>query len=289
VSFPLTAADIEHARSLLQATGCQARIIAKIERAEVVHDEQVLDAMILAVSTASWWRAATSARRWAIEDVAASQKMMIRKARNKRRQAGDHGDADARVDDSESRPDARRGDRRRQRRARRLRRRDALGRDRQRQVPGGDRDRRWPRPASAPRPTPTCAARSTAWSANSRRVDETIAMAAVYAANHLERVAGMVCLTESGTTALRMSRLSSGLPIYALSRHPEIVRRMCLYRGVRPMLFDYTACAAGEVAQEAVNELLRRGLVGSGERLILTRGDLLGVGGSTTTLKIVEL
>ena len=108
------------------------------------------------------------------------------------------------------------------------------------------------------------------------RVDETIAMAAVYAANHLERVAGMVCLTESGTTALRMSRLSSGLPIYALSRHPEIVRRMCLYRGVRPILFDYTVCAAGEVAQEAVNELLRRGLVGSGERLILTRGALLG-------------
>jgi pyruvate kinase len=121
------------------------------------------------------------------------------------------------------------------------------------------------------------------------RVDETIAMAAVYAANHLERVAGMVCLTESGTTALRMSRLSSGLPIYALSRHPQIVRRMCLYRGVRPMLFDYTVCAAGEVAQEAVNELQRRGLVLGGDRLILTRGDLLGVGGSTTTLKIVEL
>ena len=58
---------------------------------------------------------------------------------------------------------------------------------------------------------------------------------------------------------------------------------------MRPILFDYTVCAAGEVAQEAVNELLRRGLVGSGERLILTRGDLLGVGGSTTTLKIVEL
>ena len=47
--------------------------------------------------------------------------------------------------------------------------------------------------------------------------------------------------------------------------------------------------AAGEVAQEAVNELQRRGLVRAGERLILTRGDLLGVGGSTTTLKIVEL
>jgi len=121
------------------------------------------------------------------------------------------------------------------------------------------------------------------------RVDEAIAMAAVYAANHLAGVAAMVCLTESGTTALRISRLSSGLPIYALSRHPEAVRRMCLYSGVRPLLFDYTACAAGEVAQEAVNELQHRGLIAGGDRLLLTRDDLLGVGGSTTTLKIVEV
>ena len=114
-------------------------------------------------------------------------------------------------------------------------------------------------------------------------------MATMYTANHLEREAGIAALTESGSTPLWMSRISSGMPIYALSAHPATLRRMCLYRGVHPILFDYTVCAAGEVAQEAVNELLRRGLVGSGERLILTRGDLLGVGGSTTTLKIVEL
>jgi pyruvate kinase len=121
-----------------------------------------------------------------------------------------------------------------------------------------------------------------------QRIDETVAMAAVYAANHLAGVVGMVCLTESGTTALRMSRMSSGLPIFALSRHPGTVRRMCLYRGVRPLLYDYTAVASGEVSQAAVAALLQRGLVQRGERLILTRGDLLGVGGSTTTLKIVE-
>ncbi len=99
----------------------------------------------------------------------------------------------------------------------------------------------------------------------------------------------MVCLTESGTTALRMSRLSSGLPIFALSRHPEIVRRMCLYRGVQPLLFDYTRYPAAEVGQVAVTEMQNRGLVQGGDRVILTRGDLLGVGGSTTTLKIIEV
>jgi pyruvate kinase len=63
---------------------------------------------------------------------------------------------------------------------------------------------------------------------------------------------------------------------------------MSLYRGVRPFVFDYTVFPAAEAAGEAVAELRRRGLVAPGDRLILTRGDLLGVGGSTTTLKIVE-
>jgi pyruvate kinase len=113
-------------------------------------------------------------------------------------------------------------------------------------------------------------------------------MAAVYAANHLERVAGMVCLTESGTTALRMSRLSSGLPIYALSRHPEIGAPHVPVPRRAPAAVRLHRVRGGEVAQDAVNELQRRGLVARGERLILTRGDLLGVGGSTTTLKILE-
>ena len=86
-----------------------------------------------------------------------------------------------------------------------------------------------------------------------------------------------------------IARLSSGLPIFALSRHQEIVRRMCLYRGVQPLLFDYTRYPAAEVGQVAVTEMQNRGLVQGGDRVILTRGDLLGVGGSTTTLKIIEV
>ena len=286
VSFPLTAADIEHARSLLQATGCQARIIAKIERAEVVHDEQVLDAMILASDGIMVARGDLGVEVGDAELIGI-QKRLIRKARRADRvvitatqmmESMVHNPIPTRAEVFDVA--------------------NAV-------LDGTDAVMLSAETASGRYPVETVTSMaSTCLGAETypdvrrsqhrmdrefSRVDETIAMAAVYAANHLERVAGMVCLTESGTTALRMSRLSSGLPIYALSRQPEIVRRMCLYRGVRPILFDYTACAAGEVAQEAVNELQRRGLVRSGERLILTRGDLLGVGGSTTTLKIVEL
>ena len=286
VSFALSARDIEHARALVQATGSEARIIAKIERAEVVHDEEVLDAMILAADGVMVARGDLGVEVGDAELIGI-QKRLIRKARRADRVVIT---ATQMMESMVQNPIPTRAE---------------VFDVANAVLDGTDAVMLSAETASGSYPVETVKAMaSTCLGAETypdvrrsqhrmdrafTRVDETIAMAAVYAANHLERVAGMVCLTESGTTALRMSRLGSGLPIYALSRHPGIVRRMCLYRGVRPILFDYTACAAGEVAQEAVAELQRRGLVSAGERLILTRGDLLGVGGSTTTLKIVEL
>ena len=69
-------------------------------------------------------------------------------------------------------------------------------------------------------------------------VEETIAMTTMYAANHMAGVKGIVAMTESGTTPLLMSRLSSGLPIFALSRHQQTLNWASLYRGVTPILFD---------------------------------------------------
>ncbi|MDH3449609.1 MAG: pyruvate kinase, partial [Gammaproteobacteria bacterium] len=68
------------------------------------------------------------------------------------------------------------------------------------------------------------------------RVDEAIAMATMYTANHLN-VRAIASLTESGSTALWMSRISSGIPIYALSRHQSTNRKVNLYRGVFPVYF----------------------------------------------------
>jgi pyruvate kinase len=286
VSFPLSAADIEHARALLEATGCDARIIAKIERAEVVHDEQVLDAMIRAADGIMVARGDLGVE---VGDAAliGIQKRLISKARRADRVVIT---ATQMMESMVQNPVPTRAE---------------VFDVANAVLDGTDAVMLSAETASGSYPVETVSAMAaTCVGAETypdlrrsqhrmdrefTRIDETIAMSAVYAANHLERVAGMVCLTESGTTALRMSRLSSGLPIYALSRDAAIVRRMCLYRGVRPIQFDYTACPPGEVAQEAVNELQRRGLVASGDRLILTRGDLLGVGGSTTTLKIIEI
>jgi pyruvate kinase len=118
--------------------------------------------------------------------------------------------------------------------------------------------------------------------------EEAIAMAAMYTANHFD-VEAILALTESGATARWMSRISSGIPIYAATRNPATERRSALYRGVYPMPFDATSVGIGQVNHAAVNELVRRGAVREGDRIIITKGDLSGVAGGTNTMKIVKV
>jgi pyruvate kinase len=119
-------------------------------------------------------------------------------------------------------------------------------------------------------------------------IDEAIAMASMYVANHLN-VKAIAALTESGSTPLWMSRISSGIPIYALTRHVETRRKVTLYRGVYPVSFDVATSDHAEVNREAIDELLRRGAVRDGDLVIITKGDLMGVHGGTNAMKIVKV
>ncbi|MDH4133944.1 MAG: pyruvate kinase [Gammaproteobacteria bacterium] len=118
------------------------------------------------------------------------------------------------------------------------------------------------------------------------RIDEAIAMATMYTANHLN-VKAIASLTESGATTLWMSRISSGVPIYALTSHIETRRKVTLYRGVYPVAFDFRTNDTAELNREAVDELRRRGAVRDGDVVIITKGDLTGVLGGTNTMKVV--
>jgi len=119
-------------------------------------------------------------------------------------------------------------------------------------------------------------------------IDEAIAMSAMYAANHLGAKA-IAALTESGSTALWMSRISSGIPIYALTSHVETRRKVTLYRGVYPVSFEPISDNHSELNQEAIDELVRRGTVRDGDLVVLTKGDLMGVLGGTNAMKIVRV
>jgi pyruvate kinase len=118
---------------------------------------------------------------------------------------------------------------------------------------------------------------------------ETIAMSAIYAANHYGNVRGIACLTESGTTPLLMSRLSSGLPIFALSHRSETLQKLCLCRGVIPLFFDATAFDQDNVEPRAIEFLLDGGYLQKDDSILLTKGEIMGQAGSTNIMKILPV
>ena len=120
------------------------------------------------------------------------------------------------------------------------------------------------------------------------RVDKAIAMSAMYLANHLN-VAAIAALTESGTTALWMSRISSSIPIYALTRHVKTLRRVTLYRGVFPAKLEFLGKTHAQVNHAAVTVLKDSSEVVDGNLVILTKGDLMGVDGGTNAMKVLRV
>ena len=119
------------------------------------------------------------------------------------------------------------------------------------------------------------------------RIDQSIAMAALFTGFHL-RVKAIAALTQSGSTALWMSRHNSGCPIYALTPEVASQRKMALYRNVHPLFLEQTA-ERDAVLQAAENLLLREGQVQDGDLIVLTIGEPMGKSGGTNTMKIVKV
>ncbi|HIF9263124.1 TPA: pyruvate kinase [Photobacterium damselae] len=119
--------------------------------------------------------------------------------------------------------------------------------------------------------------------------EETIAMSTMYAANHMEGVKAMIAMTESGRTALMMSRISSGLPIFAMSRNEDTLNRAALYRGVTPVFFNRDSDAGLDAAKHAMNVLKEAGHLVSGDLVIITQGDVMDIVGSTNNMRILTV
>ncbi len=120
------------------------------------------------------------------------------------------------------------------------------------------------------------------------RTDEAIAMASMYAANHLG-VRAIASLTESGATVLWMSRISSGIPIYALTRHRRTQRKVTLYRGVYPVSFEEVQTDHVTANRRAIEVLTEQHMLEEGDRVIITMGDTMGVDGGTNVMKIIRV
>ncbi|MGE5770381.1 MAG: pyruvate kinase, partial [Betaproteobacteria bacterium] len=120
------------------------------------------------------------------------------------------------------------------------------------------------------------------------RIDQSIAMAAIWTAHHM-KVKAIAAMTQSGSTALWMSRLNCGLPIYALTPDATSVSRMSLYREVRPLLMKQQHTDRDQLLAEAEDLLIRRGVVVPGDLIVLTIGEPIGAAGGTNTMKIVRV
>ncbi len=282
ISFPRSAADIQEARALLRAAGGRGGIIAKLERAEVLAD---LKSFILAADAVMIARGDLGVE---IGDAALPpvQKRTIRLCRALNRavitatqmmesmienpiptRAEVFDVANAVLDGTD---------------AVMLSAETAVGKHPVEVIEAADRICR---EAEKQRKTRVSRHRIDSRFA---RIDEAVAMATMYTANHLG-VKAIAALTESGSTPLWMSRISSGMPIFALSAHRPTLRRMTLYRGVHPVFFAPKTTSHHRVNKAAVDELLRLGAVHEGDLVIITKGDLLGVHGGTNAMKIVTV
>jgi len=120
------------------------------------------------------------------------------------------------------------------------------------------------------------------------RVDQSIAMAGLFTAYHL-KVKAIATLTESGSTALWMSRLNCGVPIYALTSQTATRYRCALLRDVYPLIVKYVGSDREELLEEAEKVLVENGVVQPGDLIVLTIGEPIGKSGGTNTMKIVRV
>jgi pyruvate kinase len=120
------------------------------------------------------------------------------------------------------------------------------------------------------------------------RVDQAIAMTALFAAHHL-KVKAIVALTQSGSTALWMSRLNSGVPIFALTPETGTYSKLALFRDTRVFMMPMDSTDRDRLLADAEALLVAQGVVDKGDFIVITIGEPIGKSGGTNTLKIVRI
>ena len=119
-------------------------------------------------------------------------------------------------------------------------------------------------------------------------VDQVIALSAVYSAK-LTKVVAIAALTETGSTALWMSRVQSNIPIYAMTQNDRTSRRICLYKGVQSIKLEKLEENHAQANMQVISLMRKIGTVKKGDLVIITKGDLLGTSGGTNAMKVVEV
>ncbi|HYL02117.1 MAG TPA: pyruvate kinase [Steroidobacteraceae bacterium] len=285
VSFAREAADIEQARALVRAAGGEARIVAKIERHEAVENlTGIIDASDVVMvargdlGVEMGYAELTGLQKTIIHETRARNRVVI--TATQMMESMIHNPVPTRAEVSDVANAVMDGTD-----AVMLSAESATGRYPVRavqamaQVIEGAEKYQLTHPRS----------RQRALEAQFKGSEEAIAMAVMYTANHM-KVRAIVALTESGATPLWMSRIRSDIPVYAFTRHESTRRRVTLYRGVYPVIFDVTSYRTIEELYRALfTRLLELDLVKTRDLVILTKGELSGVQGGTNSMLILKV
>lgn len=285
VSFPRNGADIHYARQLAKEAGSHAKIVAKVERAEAVETQEALEDIVLASDVVMVARGDLGVE---IGDarLVGVQKNMIRTARRLNRVVIT---ATQMMESMISAPMPTR--------AEVMDVANAV-------LDGTDAVMLSGETAAGDYPLETVKAMSDVClgaekhpsiNISTNRMDckfndptEALAMTAMFAANHTLGIKAIIALTESGTTPLLMSRLSSGLPIFALSSNTQTLNYCALYRGVTPIRFSSTATNNSAYIRNAIDTIKDAGYLKPDDLILITHGDDHSAG-STNTCKIIKV
>lgn len=285
VSFPRCGEDLHIARRLARNAGCQAMIISKVERAEAVASQRAMDDIILASDVVMVARGDLGVE-IGDPELVAIQKSLIRRARQLNRAVIT---ATQMMESMITNPMPTR--------AEVMDVANAV-------LDGTDAVMLSAETAAGQYPAETVAAMARVClgaekipsiNVSKHRLDvqfdnieEAIAMSAMYTANHLNGITAIITMTESGRTSLMTSRITSGLPIFAMSRHQDTLNLTALYRGVTPVYFD-SENEGVAAASDAITLLCDRGFLISGDLVIVTQGDIMDKTGTTNTSRILRV
>ncbi|MFP3019182.1 MAG: pyruvate kinase [Arsenophonus sp.] len=285
VSFPRSAEDLNYARYLARKAGCDCQIVAKIERAEAVANDKIIDEIIFASDVVMVARGDLGVEIGDPELVAV-QKKLIRRARELNRIAIT---ATQMMESMINNPTPTR--------AEVMDVANAV-------LDGTDAVMLSAETATGKYPVETvesmaqvCLGAEKMSGINIKKqhfsdifnsIEEAIAMSAIYATNYLKGVKAIITMTESGRTACMISRISSGIPIFSISYHEKTLNQCALYRGVTPIYCNKETNTINAV-KNAIQCLLKKKYIEFGDLVLVTQGDQMGKIGSTNTCRILKV
>ena len=269
VSFPRYGKDMQQARALLQAAGSSAWLIAKIERAEAVADDAALADIISAsdgvmVARGDLGVEIGDARLVGIQKRIISQARTLNKlviTATQMMESMTHSPVPTRAEVSDVANAV-------------LDYTDAV------MLSGESATGRYPVEAIQAMARICLGAEAEPTSGISKhrlgevfhRCDDTIALSAMYAANHFPGIKAIISLSESGRTPLIMSRIKSTVPIFCFTRHAATFQRSALFRGVYGVNFDASTYSPEQLAPAALQFLTKQNHVQTGDWVVLTQG-----------------